>query len=288
MRYQTPKSPFTASGRPLPRAAVLVAILGVAFGIASVTRLVAGLPEPDVLVYGTVTLDGMAVSGADTGVAIEARRSATGPVVASYRMGSSDQAGDAYVLRLAMESGAPLLDPAASVAGDTLVLVVTDVSGARGQVSFTLPEAGSVRRVDLALGVATNDADRDNLPDSWETYYFGGLGARAEDLMANGQTAFQNFVAGTDPLDAGSYFAVQVSAQSGQTVVAFLARRAEGVGYDGLVRRFALESTTDFAHGWSEVPGFNSITGSNQQVQYVEMADGPPTFYRVRVWLGRP
>jgi hypothetical protein len=49
------------------------------------------------------------------------------------------------------------------------------------------------------------DSDGDGLPDAWETNYFGNLNAgRLSDSDGDGQLDWQEFVAGTDPLDPSS------------------------------------------------------------------------------------
>lgn len=244
-----------------------------------------GLPEPDTIVYGTVSLDGMPITAAHTGVVVEARRSISGPAVASCRMGADPATGDIYVLRLSIESSLPLLDPLASLVGDSLFLVVTDASGFRGQTAYTLTDRGVTERRDLSFGSVTADSDQDGLPDAWELAQLGGLGSGLNTVMANGQTAQQNYIAGTNPNDPASVFEVLLSVNGSQLQVSFQARKAEGAGYEGRSRYYSLESAADLNSPWQGVPGFTNVLGNNQAVTLSHSATNPPAFYRGRVWL---
>ncbi len=93
----------------------------------------ATIPEPDNLLYGNIVLDGSLVTAARTDVVIEARRTTNGPAIASYRMGSDASVGNYYLLRLALESVAPVTDTNASQISDTVFITVTDGTGLRAQ-----------------------------------------------------------------------------------------------------------------------------------------------------------
>jgi hypothetical protein len=244
----------------------------------------AGLPEPDVLVYGAITLDGQAVTRADTDVVVEARRLVTGPASAGYRMGTDAQAGDFYALRLKVESGSPLLQPDAFQVGDGLFLVVRDAGGVRGQATFTLTGRGQVERVNLTSGGAVVDADQDGLSDEWETRWFGDLNHQAQTIAPNGQTAQQNYVAGTDPQDTNALFTLRADVSHNEMTVSFLARKAEGPGYAGLNRFYSLESSANLTT-WDGVAGYTNRLGDDLTVSCTTPASDPPTFYRCRVWL---
>src|SRR4030095_15122531 len=151
---------------------------------AAVGLLMATLPnahatisEPDNVLYGNITLDGVLVTAARTDVVIEARRTTNGPAIASYRMGGDSAIGNYYSLRLAVESVTPVLNTNASQISQSVFIVVTDGSGLRAQTSYTIPDRGVVQRVDF--GVAAVDSDGDGLPDAWELLRFGSLGPNA-------------------------------------------------------------------------------------------------------------
>lgn len=206
-----------------------------------------------------------------------------GPAIATYRMGSSPQAGDYYALRVKLESLAPILDPTASQTGDNLLIVVSDASGVRAQMNVTMAERGRFERVDIGAAVA--DSDGDGLPDAWEAHYFGGLGQSAGSLNANGLTARQNFVAGTNPNDPESVFELGVELNSGQMSVSFVTLRAEGPGYEGLTRRYSLEtSPASIGSSWAGVTGFTEIPGNNNVVTYQAPAS-TSAFFRGMITL---
>jgi len=243
----------------------------------------AGLPEPDALVYGTIALDGQAVTAADTHLVIEARHEANGPVVATTNMGAEPAAGNFYVLRIPMESGLPLTSPLTAVVGDTLELCVVEAGTVVAETFFTISARAQTQRVDL--GTPVPDADADTLPDAWETAYFGVLDYGPASVGLNGGTLLNNYVAGTDPNQEGSAFAVTIDSGETSVLVSFSTRRAEGPGYEGLTRYYTLRTSSDLEDGWEDVEGYTGLPGDNADVLYPQASDGQPEFYRVLVWL---
>jgi hypothetical protein len=248
------------------------------------TSAFALLPEPDNILYGSITLDGQPVTASRTDIVVEARRLISGPAIASYRMGSSPQAGDFYTLRLAMESLSPLSDPNASLVGEGLFIVVTDSTGLRLQTGYSVAVPGTVQRLDF--GAAVSDADGDGMPDAWETLVLGSTALGANSLTANGQTAFHNYVAGSNPNDSNTTFQVGVSTDNLQVQVSFFARRAQGIGYENRTRTYTLESAPNLDGGtWFTITGLTNILGNDQDVLYFETRTNSPLFYRARVAL---
>ena len=242
----------------------------------------AEISEPDNVLYGTLVIDGAQVSARRSDVVVEARRTPSGPVVAQYRMGSSGQAGDFYVLRIPVESIQPLVKPEASQVGDNLIIVVADASDVRAQASFTVAQPGSAQRIDF--GGAVPDSDGDGLPDAWENFHFGTIAGGPNVINANGQTTFQNYTAGTDPTDTSSGFQLRIGLDAANPRVSFLALRAEGAGYEGRTRVYALEYTTNAGIGWQNVPGFTNLLGNNQTILFSSPATNA-AFYRATVRL---
>src|SRR5262245_60845406 len=108
------------------------------FLACALAHLQADIPAPDNLVYGTITLSGQLIGSNATSVVIEARRSLSGPVLASYRMGTEPVAGNFYLLRLQLEEIAPVANPLASLAGQGVFLVVRDPTGDRVNLPYTI------------------------------------------------------------------------------------------------------------------------------------------------------
>lgn len=245
----------------------------------------AAIPEPDNLFYGGITLDNEPVTAAQTDVVIEARRTADGPVLASYRMGSDPALGNFYLLRLPLESVAGTANPDATRVGDSVFITLLDDGGLRAQTGFVINERGSVQRIDF--GVVETDVDGNGLPDVWELYHFDGLSQGAGALAANGQTLAEHYLANTDPNDPEAEgFQLHLTAAGNLKKVSFTARPAEGPGYEGLTRLYTLESKTGLADPlWSGVTGFIEVAGNHQTVVYQTAGNSGTAFFRGRITL---
>lgn len=244
----------------------------------------ATIPEPDTILYGNITLDETLVTAARTDVVIEARRTINGPAISSYRMGANPALGNFYALRLRLESVAPISHSDASQVGDGVFIVVTDATGPRAQANYTLTSRGVAERVDF--GAAAADSDGDGLPDAWELLHFGNLNQTPDSLAANGMTVLDNFIAGTAPNDPDSAFRLAIDRTHQQQRVTLVALRAEGPGYEGMTRRYTLESRAALSEAnWAGVPGFVDMVGNNQTVAYLTTGAGATDFFRGRIAL---
>jgi len=79
------------------------------------------------------------------------------------------------------------------------------VTPAQAQVTVSANNRGLLQRIDLEVSVAPQDSDSNGLPDAWEIAHFGGIGVDPNDdadgdFMSNGD----EYVAGTNPQDAQS------------------------------------------------------------------------------------
>ena len=182
--------PQQASGlfHPLLQSAIL---------LLAATGALAGLPDPGVRLFGTIALDGIVVTAADTGVTVEARRTPTGLALASYRMGSDPKFGNFYSLKLDAETAAPLADADHLILGNTLYLVVRDEFGDRDLKSFAFTTRGQTVRVNFGAV----DTDGDGMSDEFELANFGHEtdGDPAADPDQDGRPNFREFLQGTDP-----------------------------------------------------------------------------------------
>ena len=184
------------------------------------------------------------------------------------------------------------LESRASVTGGNWLGVTnyTDIPGDNQVVDYVTagPGASAFFRGGILLQgfvIPGADSDADSLPDAWETFRFGNLNRHANSPTANGQTTLQNYLAGTDPNTAGSNFKLSVAQVGGERRVSFAALRAEGPGYEGKQRLYALESSANPAGPWTAVPGFTQMLGDNQTVTFQSVSATSPLYYRGRTWL---
>lgn len=246
----------------------------------------AELPAPDNILYGAITLNGQVITALSNQVSIEARRTTNGPAIASYRMGAQAVATNFYVLRLPLEELAQVAAPNASLVGDTVYLVIKVGLLDGPLLAYTFPESGVAQRLDF--GIASADSDNDGLPDAWELAKFGNLSAGPGTLAANGRTAWQNFIAGADPVSTNGLFTLSISTNNNLKVVSFFGRKAEGAGYTNYTRSYLLESATNLSSAnWHGVPGFTNILGNNQTVEYT-IPTTNLSFFRGQVRLTTP
>jgi len=247
---------------------------------------VAGLSEPDNVLYGTITLDGQLITAARTDIVVEARRTADGPAVAAYRIGDDRRLAGFYRLNLKLETAAPLADPLASLDGDRLFVVARNDTDLLIQKTIEIGPRGLLTRLDLDAAQTSPDQDGNGLADAWELLYFGRTGNDPQaDPDQDGHSNLEEFQAGTTPRDAGSVCRLEVDPLSAPPKVAFLARRAEGAGYDAHIRYFTLETSPGPAGGWKGVTGFTGIAGDGRVVVHPIPVGTSPAFYRLRVWL---
>jgi len=160
----------------------------------------AEIPEPDNVLYGAITLGVTPVTAASTNVVVEARKTPTGPVVSSYRMGDNPAYGNSYSLEIPLEAFLPLSDTNASRVGALIYLNVRDNSGVRDTRTISVAQRGQLVRLDFT----ELDTDGDGIPDRWESQYFGSATSANPnaDPDGDGRNNLQEFLAGTNPLVA--------------------------------------------------------------------------------------
>ena len=253
-------------------------------GLAICNNTLGVIPEPDNLLYGSITISNVPITATRTDVVIEARRTTNGPAIASYRMGSNPALGNFYSLSLMLESVSPVTNNNVSQVSDSVFVTVLEGGLLRGQTGFLITERGLAQRIDF--GAAVIDGDGDGLPDAWELLHFAGLGRNNDSPTANGQTVMQNYLAGTDPNDPSDGFRLAMTRTNNVNRVSFVTRAAAGVGYEGLVRRYTLEMNPTFSSAaWSGVTGFIGIPGTNQNVVYDVAGNTGTAFFRGKIAL---
>jgi alpha-tubulin suppressor-like RCC1 family protein len=104
------------------------------------------------------------------------------------------------------------------------------------------------------------------------------------DQDGDGVPTWQEFIAGTNPTNAASVFALSVAPGAGQTVVS-LPTIATTPQYQ-LQRYYALQFSTDLTQPWQTIPGWTNIQGQGQILTYTNTQGASNVFYRGQVWLG--
>ncbi len=154
-------------------------------------------------------------------------------------------------------------------------------TGANLHLIATTPDGRSSASLPLMVE-SSADADADTLPDTWEVRCFGATNAPGggpnDDPDADGATNGQEFLAGTDPLDAGSSLRIVSVQLLGPDILLQFATVAG--------KRYQVEGTDDLTRpSWSPVAEPILGTGGMIPRNVSGVFEQPIRFYRVR--LGR-
>lgn len=128
--------------------------------VSLAATVLAAIPEPDVIFYGTATH-----KGGDEPATEKITLVLTGPskLLASYTPGENEDYGDRYVLRVPMDA----LDP---IEGRVAQFFIgSELAGVTA-----IPAKGSAveKNIDTLFD---KDSDADGMDDDWELNYFGSL-----------------------------------------------------------------------------------------------------------------
>lgn len=210
--------PIAPAARGIARWIVLLAALA---GLAPATHAV--IKEPENLVWGNVLVGGKLVTAAQTDIVVEARRSLSGPTLASYRMGSSAAAGNFYSLAIPLESVKPIQNQKATTTGETVLILVHNGQFVRYLTLYTVGGRGQITRLDLG----DVDTDNNGLVDNWERQYFGASGQNPNgDPDRDGVGNRDEMLAGTHPLFPDSRHPADVSPTNNVITIHEVARYA--------------------------------------------------------------
>lgn len=204
----------------------LAAILLLLAGTAALAKV----PEPDKLIYGTITLDGQAVTAFDgsnrydvSRYTVEVRSAPDAEPLRSYVMGSSSQFHPYfYGLRVTLEAFGERLESDALI-GDTLYLVLKDgtnevlrqtcVVASRGPTRLDFggvadSDGDGLSDLDEVDTYKTNpgkpDTDGDGLTDGDEVHLYG-TDPNKPDSDGDGQSDGEEVAHGSDPRDPDSF-----------------------------------------------------------------------------------
>jgi hypothetical protein len=252
-----------------------------------------GIPEPDLVLYGTVTQTSGNQSARLTVGSLTWTFQPPGggqPVTVSTSLTNiNDQFS--YVLRVRCEtvmagqtlsSNVLQIAPASYTYNRAQVFInsvnpATFVQPSQSAVTLSATNRGGIERVDLLVSMSLIDADGDGLPDSWEQQYFGGPAANPnDDPDHDGMSNLAEYKAGTNPTDPNSRFAfirVERHAASG-LVVQWASVQGES---------YQLQRSADLLINFSTIQ--SSISATPPANSYHDStAVGPgPFFYRLRL-----
>lgn len=133
----------------------------------SASLVLAGIPEPDLVVYGTVTINGQPVTSADP-VTIRARLG--GDLLDEYAMGFTPAAGDSYVLRIPLENladgaapsgGKVVFDPGNPVPPVVDIYVQDDTGPEVLADQVAITDRGLIVNLNLEIGISLGDMNCD-------------------------------------------------------------------------------------------------------------------------------
>ena len=131
----------------------MISGLGSLFALMLLGMASAGIPEPPVVLYGQVLLDGQQVHGGDD-VTVLARVVEAAHPIGSYRLGDNAAAGDNYVLELRIESPLDGQTQSADAArvGQTAILFVRVADGPeRPAGQFDILANGIIQNRELSV-----------------------------------------------------------------------------------------------------------------------------------------
>jgi hypothetical protein len=176
-----------------------------------------GIPEPSLILYGTVTnaTDGSRLTVGALNWVIQPGSGGSPITLSGALTNINDQF--CYVFRVPCETQIP----GVSVSAGALTLASTPTSYNLAQVTIagvtttlnqpsltnltlSFADRGRIQRIDLTVSLPTNNAW-----DAWQLKYFGHLGVDPNaDPDHDGMTNGEEFLAGTDPTDPQSAFAI--------------------------------------------------------------------------------
>jgi alpha-tubulin suppressor-like RCC1 family protein len=168
-----------------------------------------------------------------------------------------------------------------------LVSVMVDGTNVGIPTSYTFTNVAADHTImaNYAADLAAHDTPKwwlYQMNPSWSTNFDA---AALGDQDGDGVPTWQEYIAGTDPMNASSALALTIGLAKGQVVVT-LPTIPTSVQYEAQ-RYYALEMTTNLASPtrWTIVPGWTNILASGQPVVLTNSLSGPNLFFRAGAWL---
>ena len=264
------------------------------FGPLASPGLAEGIPEPYLVLYGTVRNTSDNNVRMTVGSLTWQFRKVSAPerivTVTAVVTNINDQFSyvmpvpcETFITGYQVSSNALALTPTAvsfdrsqiSYEGGPAQLVVSG----QGVVALSSKDRGKMERVDLLVSVVPEDGDGNGLPDNWERIYFGGAGVvtAGGDFDGDGMTNRAEYLAGTDPTSAASQFKFINVAARPEGGVLIQWSSAEN-------RIYVLERSPALLQGYAPVATITNLTGQST-LEFIDSEPQAPanSFYRIRL-----
>jgi hypothetical protein len=256
-----------------------------------VAALGAGIPEPGLVLYGTVrnTADNNArvVSGT---LRWQFRKVSSGRTVTVTAALTNIIDQFSFVVQVPSETiiagfdiSADALDLTPTAAAfdwsavtlDSRPVTFATASPSSGNIAST--DRGSLVRVDLLVNIPITDRDGNGLPDDWEMRFFGYVGVNPNgDEDHDGMSNLAEYRAGTDPTDPNSFLKfISYSAVPGGGF------RVVWSSVEG--RLYTLERSTNLLSKFTAITNHIAATPPTNSYLDSGATGAGPYFYRLRL-----
>jgi len=173
---------------------IIVSALSLLLVMSCGFEAIAKIPEPDNILYGTVTLDGMPNSVGLIHIKVN------DVTIASYEIDPASEAGNNYVLKIPIDAIDPQTANTARPNDEAEIYFYTQYAG-----TITIGERGTITPHNL--DVTSEDSDNDQMADWWEALHFGSLDRTGTlDWDVDGLTDKNEYAAGTNPKENDTDF----------------------------------------------------------------------------------